>query len=366
MLSRKKITELSRSCRMKYVSVGNINAPMSVKSDIIMMDGRNIKRLRIILWTVGCKVASCTMCPFPAESSQAVTDDNLINQFNNSIGDVDINQYDMVTIFCNGNFFSDHEISDNVRRYIFTKLSYFDIEYITVESLPQFLTNEKIFAAKEILGDIKLQVFMGLQTSNDFVRRYAVNSTCERSSFERVVNTMHLVGFIPAAFVIIKSPFLTENEGVTDTLRTLYYLDALNVTHVTLCPMRIADNTLLKKIMSFGYYRPLWLWSVVRILSIYHRTSNHATVMVNTSELKDLINLDSVCAMHRCKDDNCGNSLIEKIEKYLFNRNLGELEFDCECRKEYLNNLREEENMFKFDVEKRITKFMSEYEEYGK
>ena len=54
---------------------------------------------------------------------------------------------------------TDKEISKEVRIYIYKSIAKIPgIKYLCVESLPQFITEEKLLEAKQYLNDIKLTV----------------------------------------------------------------------------------------------------------------------------------------------------------------------------------------------------------------
>jgi hypothetical protein len=271
------------------------------------------------------------MCPFPNESLHDITDENLINQFENSFHG-DINDYEMITLFCNGNYFNDVEISKNVRNYIFKRIAESNAKYAVVESLPQFITSEKLDEIKTILGDKKLVVVMGFQSADDTVRNLAVNTTCTKTSFEFVVSEMLKREYIPMAFLMIKPPFLTESEAVSDVVESAKYLASIGMKQVTLCPMRVAPNTVASILYNMGGYKSLWIWSVVDILKRIHNEVPGITAVVNTTELKQDLNEDSTCAVTcpKCKD-----VMIKQIEKYLYTRDLNLLNLGCDCRKDY-------------------------------
>jgi radical SAM enzyme (TIGR01210 family) len=331
---RPKISLLSRSLRRDFFQNMPVDLPMSVKSDSILFDGKIQKRKRIILLTTGCDVGTCTMCPFPGESSSQVNSQNLKNQFDNAFSGDSIQNYELLTIFCNGNFFSNREISPDVRDYMFSKIKdSITVKTVVVESLPQFIQEETVAEAKKILGDVKLAVFMGLQSSNDLVREVAINTTCTKKSFELAVKHLKSCNYLPITFLMIKPPFLTEDEAIEDTLASIQYLSDIGVSHSTLCPTRVAPNTVLEKIHAAGLYQPPWVWTVVEILK-RNADSRGSIPMVNTTELKQEQNSDSVCA-NSCP--KCGPTIISAVEKFLFSRNLEDLNLSaCECYQDYL------------------------------
>lgn len=352
---RARLAKLSRSMRKHSLSPEiSVDLPISVKSDVHLFDGQIRPRKRIILLTTGCGVGTCTMCPFPNESLNGVQSSNLINQFNNSFNGDSLNNYQIVTLFCNGNFFRDVEIAPEVRQHIYREVGASQASYLFVESLPQFVTEEKIREAKSYLGDRKLVVYMGLQSSNDFVRETLINTTTTRPTFERAVSILHNYGFIPTAFVMVKPPFLTETEAVIDSCQTIEYLANLGVTHCTLCPTRVAPDTVLELLYKRGLYHPVWAQSVVEILKCNH-DKNGSVPMVNTSELKSFLNTDSVCAI------GATDKLISNLEQFLFTRDFTLLtDLDTEDRQAYQDFLAKD--ISTKTLEQRVEEFLESLE----
>lgn len=336
---RKQLTIMNRKLNKHNFLHMNKDEPMSFKSDEILFDGKLRKRKRIILLTNGCTIGTCTMCPFPSESSIGVNSDNLIKQFDNSFLNDNISNYEIVTIFNNGNMFKDSEIPAAARIHMYDRVREAGCKYFVTESLPQFYDQEHHEEAIEHLGDVRLCVFMGLQSANDFIRNVCINTTCTKGNYEKAVNLMLSVNYIPHAFLMLKPPFVSEVRGVTDVMESLEYLERIGVKTVTICPTRVAPGTLLEKLYDMNEYEPPWNWSVVDILEKWNDKGG-VIPMVNTSELKTEINPDSVCA-YGCP--KCHDNTIREIERYLYSRDVNILrKINCECYLDYMKHLSDE------------------------
>lgn len=336
--------------------------PMSFKSDKILFNGALRARKRIILLTNGCTIGTCTMCPFPSESSAGVTSRNLINQFDKAFENDSIENYDIVTIFNNGNMFKDSEIPIEARVYMMNRVRDAGCKYFVTESLPQFYDEQHHEEAIKNLGKTKLCVFMGLQSADDFVRNTCINTTCTKGNYEKTVKLLQSADYIPHAFLMLKPPFLTEVEGIFDVLESLEYLAKLRVHTVTICPTRVAPGTLLEKLYDMGWYQPPWNWSVLEVLKRWN-DKDGVIPMVNTSELKAEINPDSVCA-YGCP--KCHDETISKIEQYLYSRDINVLnEIKCDCYPQFLEHVSYEETSLFFgdtSMSERIEYFLKELE----
>lgn len=354
---RARVAKYSRSLKVRTMDEQSRDYPIDHKSDSIIFDGAERSRKRIVLLTSGCGIGTCTMCPFPNESLPDVTGSNIMNQFDNSFPNDTVSDYEIITLFTNGSFFRDAEFSPAARNYVYDKVRNSDAGYLVTESLPQFVTEEKILHAKDRLGGKRLSVFMGLQTSDDFIREVAINTTCTKRSFERACHNLLDNNFIPVSFLMIKPPFLTEEEAIEDTCKSIKYLASVGVSYALLCPTRVAPNTMLKVMHDAGLYSPPWIWSVIEILR-RNRDEGISMPMVNTSELKAGMNPDSVCARECPK---CSVRNILAIEQFLFSRNFKILDkLSCECLDDYHAFKKAEVNRWKgTTVEDRVRLFLN-------
>ncbi|MBS2037036.1 hypothetical protein JST97_18760 [bacterium] len=329
---RSRLSSLSRGLHPRIPGRLDLDRPLSHKSDIILFDGARRRRKRVVLMTVGCSIATCTMCPFPSESHREVTANNLLRQFDSSLEGECLADYEVLTLFCNGNFFNPREIDPTLRQSIFARARQAGVGYLVVESLPQYLTDSALREARQCLGETRLAVYMGLQSAHDFVRNVCVNTTCGRQAFERACRSLQRQGDLPGVFLLVKPPFLTELESIRDVVQSLAYLSRLEIRHATLCPTRVAPNTVLADLWARGHYQPAWLWSLLEILHAYGE-AGATQPMVNTTELKEELNSDSLC-FQACQA--CKTLLVERLEKFLFSRDLNQLRsLNCPCRAVY-------------------------------
>lgn len=359
---KKELTKVIKNQRKTYLNCKDLNKAQFVNSDVILIDGKKAKRKRIVLFSKGCSVATCSMCPLPNEAlnpkTNNLTEDNLINQIKNSFKNDNINNYDQLTIYNNGNFFSDAEIPQKVRDFIYNLVTTSNIKYLVVESLPQFITLEKLSQAKNILQNKKLIVAIGLQSSNDLIREKAINSTCTRSYFEKSLLLLKQYDFEALVFLMIKPPFLKETEAIEDVINSVKYLESLGVFDPMLCPLRISENTLVSLLYNKKLYTPPSLWTVLSIINKILLHNHKSLFKISTSLLKDQDRTDSLRTTN-CK--KCSSVIIKNIEDFNLQRNPEILNINCECYQNYLKNFNNEEKLsfFNQNIEDRIVFFLS-------
>lgn len=359
---RRRLTLLARGRRISTIKDNLANTmPQSVRTDMVRFEGKMVKRLRVVLLTPRCQSATCTMCPLPNEAVdvryRTISSTDIVAQVNAALDGLS-EDVELITLYNNGNFFADSEVSPFARNLIYHAVASSGARVLLVESLPQFITEEKLDIAKSILGTKKLVVAIGLQSSDDTVRELAVNTTCTRKSFEKSLNILRKRGYGIQAFLMVKPPFVTEDEASCDVARSVKYLADLGIYDPILCATRVAPNTVLELMAQNGHFRPPWIWSVVESLVISKFVSPKSHPRVVTSELVSEYNPDSHCASN-CAE--CSSRLIDVIGSYNETGDIDQiLDISCKCEVAYRDAAIEEQKKYGCkSIEDRIKDFLN-------
>lgn len=361
---RRRLTRFTRSVRLSIIPDSmSLLEPQSSVDDQVFFEGRMVRRKRIVLLAAACSAATCTMCPLPNEAldthRRAASADDIIEQFNSSFRKTPIDNFDLITVYNNGNFFSDVEMPPKAKQHIYACVRQSLAKTLVVESLPQFINPPKIEEVRTHLGNKQLVVAIGLQSSDDLVRNLAINSTCTKQGFERAVRLLQKNGYLAQAFLMVKPPFLTENEAVEDTVNSIVYLSDLDIKNPILCATRVAPNTLVSCLYREGRFRPPWLWTIVEVLEKSAILAPGSFPRVAVGELKSNSNSDSVCPAN-CPI--CSEKLIAALEQFNSTRNLEVLNIPCSCLTDYRNYLTlENASLGKTKLTDRIAEFLNSH-----
>lgn len=260
----------------------SLRTPRFVEVDEYSLRGEILKRIRIILRGNGCSKPSCTMCPLPNEGLDRkevkVDAEDYIKQVAAAL-----EAYpgcEMVCIYNDGSFFAERELPANARRAIYQLTVFYGARYLVVESLPQFITNNSLAEAKDLLEEIHLIVGIGLQSASDFVREICINSPVTKEAFLNALRLLDKYGFGSKVYVMIKPPFLSEDEAIEDATSSVMWLNNLQVEDITLCPTRIAQGTLVFELFRLRLYYPPMLTTIVDCLRNIQRMGGRARVSV--------------------------------------------------------------------------------------
>lgn len=326
---RHRITVLSRSLR-QTAAVEHAPMPRYVGYDTVRdADGTTHGRKKAILMSGGCSVPTCTMCPFTNLNNfgRGGIPDGLREQVASLLARTsDEPDYDMLALYNDGSFFAPREVPLDVQLDIAREVAATGVRRLVVESLPQFVTAETLLPFLDALGDVQLEVGIGLQSADRLVRETLVNTRITGTAFESAVALMQQHNVIPKIYLMIKPPFLTESEAITDVIDSTAYVASLGVDGVTLCPTRLAPNTVAWWLYQRGHYTAPNLWTVVDAVRAAHTKAAVRVACINMRGTDfDSIYPDSC--------EHCAEPIVDGLVAYSVSGDLADLPISCECRR---------------------------------
>jgi archaeosine synthase beta-subunit len=289
--------------------------------------GELLTRKKVILMSQGCSVPTCTMCPFTNENNHGlgVTTD-LRGQVDTVLRRApDEPDYDVIALYNDGSFFAPREVPLEVQLSVASRVAESGVRRLVVESLPQFVTERALTPFVEKLGSTELEIGIGLQSADDLVREVLVNTSFNRTVFERAVEVMRRLGAHPKVYLMLKPPFLTEGEAIMDVLGSTEYLSALGVGGVTLCPTRVARHTVAWRLWEAGLYTPPNLWTVVDTVRRAHERCNVRVACINLRGSDFSSVFPDSCP-------RCADGIVDALMSYSETGDPGLLPRACTCR----------------------------------
>jgi radical SAM enzyme (TIGR01210 family) len=209
------------------------------------------------------------MCPLPDEAvpaSVAVHTDNWLRQLEYALPQG--THADILTLFHNGNFFSDREVPPQRREAVYAWLRGTPVTTLVVESLPQFVTDARLADARRMLrADQRIDVAIGLQSTDSFLRETVLASTCSEQGFMTAVAALAAHGYGRQVFLMHQMPFLTAQESSVALAQSVKVLmDRYAIADPILCPLRIAPATVAHELHGQGRLPLPSLWHLVDVL----------------------------------------------------------------------------------------------------
>ncbi|MFT4889426.1 MAG: radical SAM enzyme (TIGR01210 family) [Halobacteriales archaeon] len=286
-----------------------------------------VDSLTIILNTGGCRWAragGCTMCGYVAESVEdgTVPHDALVEQVEAALDHEREHAEgtpDLVKIYTSGSFLDEREVPAETREFVAETFA--DRERIVLESLPDFVAGEKLADFTD--RGLAVDVAVGLETATDRVRHDCVNKYFDYEDFVDAVETAAEAGAGVKAYLLLKPPFLSEAEAVTDMKRSIRRVADLDAVHtISMNPTNVQRYTMVDELYFRDGYRPPWLWSVAEIL--------RDTTEVDAIVVSDPVGHGSDRGPHNCGE--CDDRVHRAIKD--FDRRQDPAVFEqvsCEC-----------------------------------
>jgi radical SAM enzyme (TIGR01210 family) len=162
---------------------------------------------------------------------------------------------------------------------------------VLVESHPAFIGKECLDFGKMLQGD--LQVAIGLESVHPEILPL-LNKGMTLESFKKGVGFLRTNGITVRAFILLRPPFLSEEEGVEWACRSIDFAFACGVEVCSVIPVR-AGNGALDQLSSQGYFEEPSIGSLERVVA-------YGIGLQKGLVFGDLWDLERFSACDRCFD----------------------------------------------------------------
>ncbi|HUX94915.1 MAG TPA: radical SAM protein [Bacteroidales bacterium] len=217
-------------------------------------------------------------------------------------------------LYNSGSFFDEKAIPVNEYKEIANLVN--PLESVIVECHPK-LIDEKCLKFRDLIKP-KLQIALGLETVNREILQ-KLNKTMTPEDFKRSVNYLTKEGIGSRAFILLRTPYMSEEEGIYWAERSVDFAFDSGVECCTVIPVR-GGNGAMEALAIDGHFTPPHLTTVEEVLE-YGIKLRRGRVFADTWDLE----IFSEC-------NKCLNKRIERISQMnLVQEILGAVE--CECGK---------------------------------
>lgn len=200
------------------------------------------------------------MCGYNLESAQSIGAPEMLRQFESAareLGDVKV-----LKVYTSGSFLDECEVPIEVSDRILSECAERNM-HLLFESRPEFVTRARLETVLAAHDD--LEVALGLESSNDSVLTRSIDKGFLVKDYDRAASVLNELGASVRTYVLLKPPFLTEQEAIADSTSTVEYASKVSGT-ISLNPVNVQKGTLVEKLWRNWSYRPPWLWSVLEVL----------------------------------------------------------------------------------------------------
>jgi hypothetical protein len=278
----------------------------------------------LILKTRGCYWADekgCSMCGYAKDTlGRSATPEELAEQTDRALSRYRGEPY--VKVYTSGSFLDDREVDPESRRRLVAAFSG-KARRLLFETLPEFATPEALEPLRRAFAG-EIEVALGLETTDPTVLARYVHKNAPPSEYLAAADRVRTLGLRAKAYLLLKPPYLTEDESIDDVVRSVEgaatHFDTLSVN-----PVHIQNGTVVEWLYHRGRYRPPWLWSVVEVLTqgAERRGSARLVSFPTAGGLPR--------GAHNCGD--CDVRVLSAIAEASLTQEFGALRgLDCACR----------------------------------
>jgi archaeosine synthase beta-subunit len=307
------------------------------------------REFTIILRTKGCRWAlsdkgGCSMCGYVKDSYiKNLKSHHIINQFqkawNAKIEEIEkVNFNFIIKIFNSGSFFDDEEINEDTREFIYQKISQVDkIKEVVVESRVEFLDEIKLKKMKEVLGSKHIEIAIGLETSNNYIRNNYINKGLSYDDFLSAVELIRHLQLGIRIYLLLKPPFLNEKSAIDDCVASIKKMIELKVNTISINPVNIQKGTFVEYLWKKKLYRPPWFYSLIKCLN---SAINSQQILNSTRIVSDPSGSGTKRGIHNCNNKFCNEEVKEVLKKFVLTQKVNEIRYleereECNCKLKY-------------------------------
>ncbi|TET89144.1 MAG: TIGR01210 family radical SAM protein [Methanomassiliicoccales archaeon] len=312
--------------KRKISKRGGVSEYVSCWTEKDALNGKVVDALVVILRTAGCSWArenGCTMCGYFNDCNPNVKGKDLVSQMKKALERPQGQK--ILKIFTSGSFLDEIEVPADVRREILSMASE-RFEQVVFETRPEYVNDET-------LGDClshfeKVQVALGLESTNNLLLTNSINKGFLFEDYQKAARTVKESGAALKTYLLIKPPFLTENEAIADSVNSAKRIQKITDV-VSFNPVNVQKGTLVERLWRRGEYRPPWLWSVVKVLDDCKNLSPRIVSFPSGGGKKR--------GAHNCFQ--CGGEFLKAIEDFSLGLREDFDDLRCDCRERWLDVL---------------------------
>lgn len=205
----------------------------------------------------------CIMCDYGC-AGDTYDNDTYINEMRKILSEHN-GDFKCLLLCTNGSFMDEYQISSSLFNLILTEVSNYNIPEVEIETHYTSVDRKKLEAIKQLLGDNKVSIELGLETSSPIYQEYIIMKHIDLGKFDEILVMIKQFGFDIELNIMLGLPFLSEKEQLEDAQKTIRWAFERNCKPV-IFPMNIKPFTLLSHMYETGHYTPISHWLAIFLL----------------------------------------------------------------------------------------------------
>jgi radical SAM enzyme (TIGR01210 family) len=230
-----------------------------------------------------------------------------------------------------GSMLDEQEVPRPALEGILRVLSRSSHQFIAFETRAETITDEVIDLCKTYLKDRFYGLYVGLESVSPFILKHCINKQLQLRAVEKALQVGKKHNVKIRMNVIVGAPYLTINENIQETVRTVSWALNKGAARSDLFPIHVKSHTPLYFLQQAGLYTPPSFWTLVEILN---KLGEEHWSQVGLSWYSSYGAYNVVASPTTC--DVCVNEMLEHLSGFAENH-AGEFitkmnSISCTCR----------------------------------
>ncbi len=323
-----------------------------------------VQKLIIFLRGTGCSSieqnGGCTFCGFYSATNRGIKLErtNFLNQlqFAFDLHKNELDRFPIISLYNDGSMLSEQEINLDVTLEMIRTLSTFqNLQLITTESKLQDITEEKILKIRNATSK-ELELSFGFESSDPLVRRLCINKNFTNNKVVEISKLLKAHNFGCTALLMLKPPFLSEQEAIDDAVKSLEFLEKTEINRIDIELPTVEAFTFSYELWKVDLYKPIMLWSVVEILKRKHELNLKKKIYVSPANYT----VKAIAVSSNC--DLCNENFSHLFMEYNKANDISVFDnLTCQCKHDWNERLIPS-SLEKLPLAERVEKIMDTIE----
>lgn len=285
--------------------------------------------------TRGCthdRTGGCTMCDY---SIGPETDTStMVNAVKSAMQEIE-GSYNTLLISPAGSMLDLNEVPIDARHQIFELAAESPHKEVTFETRADTINSETIEDVKSILGDRLKNVYLGIETSSDFVNTYCINKGVTIKEIKKAAKILNGYGIKPIGNILAGVPMLSAKESYDIAMNSIDWC-LKNQVKPAIFATHIKENTIYYEIYKLGLCDEPSIWLLVEILLNLPEDLDIDICWYRTYGAFNLVKAADSCS-------ECYEKVLDALDDYVIKRDKTILSsLNCECYYKWKEKFKEE------------------------
>lgn len=278
--------------------------------------------LQLTFQTTGCKYnarGSCSMCNYG--HGKAPNEDVLLSELEQAIKGTQEIPTESILLGSSGSFLDANEIPVSLQNSILELVFKSGVPNIIIETHYKSISIDTLNRVAQYLQNRKVELEVGLETINPWLRTHVLNKDIDLDEFHNVVSIAHSFNMTITANLLLGIPFLSEAAQISDTRYSIRWALSKGVDYIIVFPVNIHPYTLFERLYEEKHIRPISLWLLFYLLAqLDDQEMEHLSISwygnrtISYGKGRDSVPL--------CACDSCRYLLVDFFDDFSQNKNL--------------------------------------------